>query len=667
MIKLQNISQMFDQDTWVSMGNSKNLGINSNWISWDGKGNCFDIKVRGDEIFVRGLIEKGGKVELNKLERAGIETQNDAELPEFKFSDWVVDQPEKILPNFELDGERSLPMGFFNGVGVAPLAYFKLDEQNDVRKRFKFRTRILKHEITIDGWIDIFDQQDITPIIVRCSYGTVASEKTLNKNFGSLRMFTGEKPVIDFYKAKGLTETFYRADTRLWVTEIVSPRLWWKGRTIEVFGALLCMPDYSKLPNYVNNPDFLKRYNNLKAREEGPCVGFYDSWNRNWLATKVTPKKIEIDDNALWLKYVNRLRNYGDEYNPRDYAQPPNSAQTGSQPDFGVSRGELVVSNKLPFMLHDYRFSVQAWMLRPYSHKESNGDPVKKINHPDTLLYNLAIDTRFGKDFLGFPNPVPYNQFWTASDNQHRSDNLLFAMYALTRDPSIKATIEDLLECNLMELKTWKLYGMPTSIETPRAWGRVLLSMAHAVSLGFTNILPEMNEMVDVMFNCAAMNKLQKTPDRSVRTLSNNGAKYGWVDAQGRAIRAWVCWEESIAAIGLWAVYEATNNMKAKELALEISKTITKHAFFKVGSNWHACYAVRWQTENPGVPLPSSSYNLNSVNFDVNVYGMQQWMAACLIIVSRYSANKDESSRADQILNYFNFPKNYDDSCWTAI
>ena len=664
-IKLENISQMYDQDTWVSMGKPESYEVGfTDGYGKDILGNVFDVRIRGDEIFVRGKVDKSSSTE---IEVQPVQTDVDALPPEFKFSDWVIDQPEKLLPSFTIDGEGSIPMIFYAGVGPKPDAYFMFEGDNDVRKRVRFRTRLLNAQITIDGWIDLFDQQDVAPIIVRCSYGTVASERVLNKQFGSLKMFTGEKPVIDFFRAKGLIETFYRTDILQWETEIVSPRLWWKARTIEVFGALLCMPDYSKLGDYVNRPDFQHRMNTLKAREEGPMVGFADIWDGHWLATKNIPQEVYIDDNFIWNKYVNRIKNYGDEYNERDYAQPQYSGQTGAQPDFGISRGELVVSQKLAFMLHDYRFSVQAWMLRPYSHKEADGNPITKANHPSTLLYNLSIDTRFGTDFLGFPNPVPYNQFWTGSDGQHRTDNLLYAMYALTRDPSIKATIEDLVQCSLMELKTWRLYGMPQSIEAPRGWGRPLLSMAHAVSLGFKELLPDLNEMVDVMHSCASMYKIPQTPDRTVRTLSNNGFKYGWLDSQGKQIRAWVCWEESIAAIGLWAAYKVTGNRKALDLAIEIGRTLTKHAFFKSGSTWYACYCVRWDTNNPGLPLPASSYNLDPNNKDVVVYGMQQWMLASLMIYVMNGTDTNDIARAKEILRFFNLPKNYDDSAWLAV
>jgi hypothetical protein len=128
-----------------------------------------------------------------------------------------------------------------------------------------------------------------------------------------------------------------------------------------------------------------------------------------------------------------------------------------------------------------------------------------------------------------------------------------------------------------------------------------------------------------------------------------------------------VCWEESIAAIGLWAAYQVTGNRKAQELALEIGRTLAKHAFFKSGSTWYACYCVRWDTNNPGLPLPASSYNLDPNNKDVVVYGMQQWMLAPLMLYAQHGADVNDIARAKEILRFFNLPKNYDDSAWLAV
>lgn len=673
IIKLQNLSTLHTQDTWVSMGIPHMDGFDYKEMTIK-DGRTFKVIYSGEELFVRGKLAPNETLELD------VDGSGQDFVPEFQFSEWVIDEIQKLIPQFVLDQENgssftSEPMQFWAG-GPKPDHFIELESDGHVRKRFHFRTQIKDAPMTIEGWIDLFDKQEVTPITIRCSFGTVASDKIVNRRFGSLRMLTGEKVVIDFRKPKGLREPIYV--NGLWDTEIASPRLWWKARTVEVFGALLCMPPYEKMGEYFGLPGFIEKVTTLMAREEAPVVGICTDWYGNWMACNTVPEAPENMAQAITSSknaFYTRIQTFGDEYDQRAYAQPKNSAQTGNQPDFGVARGELVVTAHQPWALFDYRFSVQAWMLRPYSHKEANGDPVKAVNHPNTKLYNLSIDTRFGSDFLGFPNPIPYSEFWTGSDSQHRSDNLLYAMYALTRDPSIKATIDDLAQCSLMELKTYQHFGMPTSIEAPRGWGRPLLAMAQACSLGFNDLRPNMIEMANVMHDCAAMHKIVQDGKHTVRTLSNNGSKYGWVDASGRPIRAWVCWEEAIGAIGLWAAFMVTGDDKYRKIAFEIARTIVRHAFFKTSDGkWYTCYAVRWNTDDPGMPLPASSYRLTARpedNKDVFVYGMQQWMLPCVEMIIMYDDeaqfDMDLLTKAKDIRNYFGNPKTFDDSAWLAI
>lgn len=680
-ITVQNISNSYPQRSWISMGLPASVdwpdGMNGVAKTTDGR--VFQAARRGQELFV--------EVDLKPNEGMAIEcVATEIKKLNFQYSQWVVDELSKIIPRFRIKVEsnqndstvttyESLPMTMFLG-GAKPKAYYTLEEDSDVRKRFFFHTRIEEAHITIEGWIDVFSNQDVAPIIIRATYGTIDSPAVLNQKFGSFSMISGERSVIDFRRAKGLHDPVWLTDIKCWETELASPRLWWKSRVIECFGAMLCLPPYDQLGSYLANPEFINRINSLKAREEAPCAGVVNSWEGQWLAFgKVPELPTNVNDKlqAAYYTLVRRLSTQGDEYNQRDYAQPPNSGQTGSQPDFGASRGELAVAAHQPFALWDYRFSVQAWMLRPYAHKTKDGYPVQAKDHPGTMLWNMAPDTRFGTDLLGWPNPIPYNEFWTGSDNQHRSDNLLFAMYALTRDPSIKATIQDLVQCSLMELKTYQLFGPPNgTVSSPRGWGRPLLSMAHMVSLGFNEVKSNLIEMVGVMYKGASMMKIPVNDESlSVRTLSNDGFKYGWNNLDGSPIRAWICWEESIAAMGLWAAWKVTGDERAKELALEVSKTITKHAFFKENNRWYACYAVRWDSETPGLPLPESCYKLTAIpedNKDVMVYGMQQWLLPSLRLVVDQLPDSEEAIRASEIINFFGpRPADFNDSAWWAV
>jgi hypothetical protein len=675
-VTLQNISPSYPQKSWVSMGLPKNLATTLDFYNGLAKlpdGREFPASIRGQELFIEANLKAGEKVTVDCI------PTDDTMDRSFEFSPWVTDEINKIIPQFVLKsatGEThlSLPITLWDGQGDKPQSYIYLEECNDIRYRFFFHTLIEAAPMVVEGWIDVFSNQDIVPITIRASYGNVTSEALLNKSFGSLSMFTGEKPVIDFCKTKGCKPPIFRTQDSLWESEIASPRVWWKARTIEAFGALLATTPYNKFSIPSDNSNFYERLTYLKAREEAPIMGIADVWQGNWLSfgkVPEVPKNAVSEISRLYSNLMRRINTYGDEYYPRDFAQPPNSGQTGEQPDFGASKCELAVSLKQPWALWDYRFSVQAWMLRPYSHKDKHGEQILASDHPDAKLYNLAVDSRFSdKDMLGFPNPIPYNEFWTGSDSQHRSDNLLLGLYALTRDPSIKATILGLIECQKMEVRPWRMFPPQGSIESPRGWGRPLIAMAHLVSLGFDEVGEYMMDMVETMYKNAALRGLPNDKLHTVRTLSRWGQKYGWTDGSGKPITAWVCWEEAIAVMGLWAAYKVSGSAHARELALDIARTIAKHGFFKASdSNWYSCYCVKFNEADYGIPLPDSSYNLDPNSKEVVVYGMHRWMLPALrLLVANITTSDPDFNRATNIINFFGSqPADFADSGWWAV
>lgn len=675
-VKLQNVSPSFAQKSWVSMGIPKKLsteldGFNAVCKLADGR--AFESAIRGQELFVHADL---GANETIVVECFPLEKGD----KDFTFSPWITDELIRMVPQFVLKtasgaGMLSQPLVFWDGKGPAPSAYYRLEQDLDIRKRFFFHTLIPEAPMVIEGWYDYYSGQEMVPLTIRATYGNVSSEAVLSKAFGALSMFIGEKPVIDFSKNKGAHPVIWRTDSSLWEAELVSPRAWWKARVVESFGAILAMPPYGRIGSEMNtDPNFLSKVISLKAREEAPICAIADVWENEWLAFGAVPKVSRDSQAEIARSYANLLRRLntpGDEYNQRDYAQPANSGQTGEQPDFGASKCELAVTLKQPWALFDYRYSCQAWMLRPYAHKEADWSPIKAANHPNAKLYNMVVDTRFSADdMLGLPNPMPYNEFWTGSDVQHRSDNLLLGMYALTRDPSLRATILDLIECQKMEIRPWRLFPPNGSIESPRGWGRPLMAMAHLISLGFDEVREYLGDMVNTMVNNAAMNNLPKDDLHSVRTLSRHGFKYGWLDPSGNQIEAWVTWEESIAAMGLWAAYKATGDVRAKNLCLDIAKTITKHAFFKaVDNKWYACYTVKFNTADYGIPLLAGEYTLDPNSQSVFVYGMQRWLLPSLKLLAANSPVFDEATvRAKEIINFFGTqPANITDSGWWAV
>lgn len=597
-----------------------------------------------------------------------IETGPTPTQPNFIFSDWVTDEIIKIIPKFKIRSGSDVYTSNPIDPHTNAIDFIKVIEQNYARMVFHFRTRILQANMTIEGWLYVHNDQPAIEYEINATYGTTQLGQARDRTFGSLSMVVGEIPVVDFKVPKGLHDPMWYSDTAnggiVWEAELATPNQWMRARTVEVFGALLCLPPIHKLSQVISDP----RITNLLSRLQAPLTSIYTDWDSKYGPIGQVPRSfpdLAAQQVSRRSRLNSRLLTPGNEYDPREYGQPPNSGQTGEQADFGIARAEAAIIMKEPWALWDLRYHVQAWKLRPYANREPDGSPVLAINHPKTKTYNLRPDERFSRDdMLGWPNPVGWISGYTTSDSQHRSDNLLIDLYMLTRSKSLERTIRDILELERMQYEG----GEPpvgSGMGAPRGWGRVLYARCKAYSAGFTEFEPLIRKMVASAYRVASYRRL--SPDVKVRVLSDDEEKYGWLDQNSDPIRCWLPWQESIAVIGFYAAWKVLGIPEARELAVVASKTIASYAFFKAGTQWYTAYGVRWRTDVEGEPLPPSAYHLDIPNNDVFVYGMHRWTLPALRILEKLEPTAPENVQGRQILNFFGEAKNFDEACWWAI
>jgi len=655
---VENLSSV-PQQAWAVFGLPDALEAQFEVESTDGT-KC-PVLLRGQQGYVRAKFSALERAELRPIAKPFT-------MPAFQFSPWVVDQPNRLLPTFFLvEGgfrHRSEPM-VLNGFGPGS---FSIEDACDARILWTFRTQIVAADMFVEGWVSIFSGQEVVEFVIRASYGSTAPGQPRERVFGSLSMIVGEKPVIDHRMPKGLHAPMWRMDVVpgqvWWEAELATPRAWLRTRTVRVKGALLCLPPEDRFGQLAGD----SRLMNLQAREEAGIFAIADVWQGKFLSFGKVPLldgglalTLERQRRSAWLR---REGTMGDEYAARPYGQPPNSGQTGEQPDFGAARCEHALQMLAPWALHDLDYSVDAWPLRPYANRYPSGMPVEARNHPGARLWNLRPDERFGSDHLGWPKPVGWIGAWDTSDSQHRSDNLLLGLFALTRDPSLRRTITDIIELQKMELDQ----GLPplgSGVGSPRAVGRTLLSLCHMFVLGFTEVEPMIRKLVSYAFHAASFRLLPS--EAEVRVLSSNEAKYGWVNPDGSPIRAWLPWQESIAVMGFNAAWLALQLAEARDLVLIPATTIVRHGFFRENGRWFACYGVRWRTDALGVPLSPTSYTTHLPNYDVFVFGIHRWILPALRILHSVQPNTPDGVRAKTILDSYGAPQNWDDGCWWAV
>lgn len=102
-------------------------------------------------------------------------------------------------------------------------------------------------------------------------------------------------------------------------------------------------------------------------------------------------------------------------------------------------------------------------------------------------------------------------------------------------------------------------------------------------------------------------------------------------------------------------------------MAITISETIVRHSFYEHSGRWWTAYAVRWREDDPGAPLPPSSYwPAEGPNLDVYTYGIQRWMLGSVRLVQAHSEDPSLRERAARILAAF--PSvDWADARWLAI
>lgn len=652
---------------WVSCGLPESV-IQAKHLFARADSKLFKAYAIGKELFVQATVPPRTKL------RCVIEDNPNTVNERFELAEWVSDEIHKLIPIFKIreNGVTYESNPIVPKVSNVPIPDFiELYESNYARLTYKFRTRIAHANITIDGFFYVYWGQEVIEWKINATYGTVEPNQPRDRVFGSFSMVIGELPVIDFRIPKGLHEPIWFTDPVdqysgiLWEAELATPRQWNRAKTIENMGALLCLPPANRFAQVANDP----RVKNMIARLQFPLTSIFEGWSGNYGVFGKIPTTFPGavgELNSRYNRYLDLLVTPGDEDDSRRYGQPSNSGQTGEQADFGVARAEHAMMMLEPWAIHDLRYHVQAWKLRPYANKEVDGSPVRAINHPNTKTYNLRPDERFSsRDMLGWPNPVGWISGWLTSDSQHRSDNLLFDLYSLTRCHSLEMTIRDIIELERMAYDPGEP-NLGVGLGAPRGWGRVLFSWCKGYKVGFAEFEPMIRKMVSNAYRAASFRKL--STNAKVRVLSDGEEKYGWFkEGTTTPIRCWLPWQESIAVIGFYAAWKVLGIPEAKELVLAAAKTITSYGFYKEGNEWLTAYGVRWREDALGEPLPATSYTSRNPNYDVYTYGMHRWTLPAVKILLDLEPNCPEAARATEINNFFGVPKGFDDVCWWAI
>lgn len=568
----------------------------------------------------------------------------------FTVHPWVVDDLDRLWPVWVAtrpDGDE------FRSTQAWP----RLIEMGASRWVLQLDTTIPEVPLVVRAYFYVFAASPVIEFEVRVSYGTITAGQPVEVPLESVRMELGERPHVDYASRKGLGPAV-RAGA-VWHQAVSAPRSWFRARTIELTGAMLCQP--------AADPYGLS--DAALARQDGPLCGVARGWDGHFLATK----RVASARGRPWAAteqakrraaYLEGRTRVGDEMDPRPYAQPPAAGTTGDQADLGAVRCEHVRldAEPEPWAIHDLRFSAQAWLLRPYANREVAGAPLVKWRHPDCETYNLIPYDRLSHDMLGWPKPSVWISGYGPSDSQHRSDNLLYGLYALTRSFSLRDTILDMLVLQSMEVR--REPAQWAGIGSPRGWGRPLLALSHAYACGFVQVEPIIRQMVADMWVSRSYGGYPA--DAEIRWLSDNEGKYGWLGADGKMIRAGLPWQDAVAELGLYAAWCQLGIPEARQMALDAGDSIARWAFYRDGTGklLH-CYAIRYDPDMPGRAPAAEHFVPGQPNVYVYTDGScSSWTAAALHVLLALDPGR---SRAAEVVEAFGPPTGWNHACWWVM
>jgi hypothetical protein len=581
-------------------------------------------------IYVLVSLESGHR---KKLEFAG-----ERAVEPFAWSPFISDYLERVVPKFMLGNEE----GQFKGISYV--------DGSDAHNVWRIDVAWPERLVNIVMWATATSGSPDIAFTVQAVYGSTTNNGQAQAvTMPELTMRSGFRFVSDFAVRNGQTQASWDVEAKCWTMTLVgNGKLWHRASRFETRGAIMCSPDQSRADGL-------------------PMQGLYAGWDGKWMALGKVPQPTP-DLSRLRVSQRNEYINptWGGYSQRRLRTQPHESGTTGEQADFGCA-SDLAVTTMDPWEIHDALWQCQSYVQRPTANREPSGSQMNAGFHPQAETLNQRPDLSLGiGDRLGWPGanqigwiPSPSTCAWTTSDDQHRADNFLHATYALTRDPALGSLIYDHIQLDLTDVNVKYKRAL-----SPRSVGRLALTRANQVWLGFEDVIPTLQN--GILSSVVPSPLLNLAPEKKVRTIGGREqAKYGWISSSGQPVIGWQGWQEAIAAIGILAAGRVLRNDSFIDMAAAIAKSVTKNCWkLKDGKYLHA-YAIRW---NEGDELPESAWptTLNSSgeasNDHIYISGAcNYWTMAAAAMLAPF----DEDAK--KVLNSFKPFDNVFKARWGAI
>lgn len=576
-----------------------------------------------------------------------------ASIPPHWVTDWVADDVLGVIPVPVVLDRTGVERRMVNPSLV------QVESASPVRKVFRLRGRIAGTPLVAESFLYLYSFQDTVKVevsLVHSDPGTSA----MSYDFDLMWLETGEYLCVDWRRRLGMIAPFVQTQVTThpsagrWVQVLSGPRTLGRAEQIHVTGQVLCLPQGGQqsytlrygASQMQTNLSVTDRVNTLSATLAGPAVAVCTEWQGKWLAFGLTPELPAGTTNGGWTaanqsasNFQNLLQTPADLYVQRPLSLNKAAGSTGAQNDFGAAKGSYAVTVGDPRFLHEMGYSVHGeHFLRPYHHREADGSPLLKVNHPGLQTFNQLINCRTTQSTLGMVCPLPWSwpsSGWSPIDDQHRSQNHLNALLALTGDWSLRAALTDLAEIDKTQV--------PNRMDSPRGEGRLFMAWANMWLLLGTQaerqaLQTHMGSRTSAILNLWLGRSFVGNPQKPVRVLAT-GSDPTFLEPNGQRVTAIIVWEHSIATMGFYAGWRVTGDPRLRDLAAELSRMIVNHCIYPENGRWIACTAVRYLTgSQEGNALPASSYYSGSPDVHVGV-SFWTWILPSVLICRELHRN----------------------------
>ena len=350
-------------------------------------------------------------------------------------------------------------------------------------------------------------------------------------------------------------------------------------------------------------------------------------------------------------QFVHSASLTGDPFKRFEFQLAKNPSQTGKQDDFGILKLSAVASTGLPSFLLEVERAVLQEACRPVHFFESDGSPLQVANHPKLVLWtgrphwNCDVSTdRLGKEC---PQPKYPTNGWRAKDRQHWSSNYLCGYYLLTGSAWARREIDNEVQLFLGS-QTVRDGLATTGSGAPRAAGRMLMLGCWLYQCtGNEALLTRMRERMHKSYlPCWDGRDFKTDKVRPMAIKKPDGRML-----KGKAAY-WNPWQESMAAVGFFALYKTTGDTTAKMMADTIATTTLRHGWLVNRSDARVGYAMKWNPD--GSPLTEQQ----KITSDPLVCkwaggGITAWSVGAVEVARHFALARQDKSltlKADTIL-----------------